>query len=65
MDIQNKRIPDGEFDLLRKEFARLNKKNLVLRDLEEIIKQKLKIMVIFLQCFPVFSFYMKDRDADF
>ncbi|MBQ5328633.1 MAG: type I restriction endonuclease subunit R [Oscillospiraceae bacterium] len=34
-----------DFDLLRREFARLNKKNLVLRDLEEIIKQKLDMML--------------------
>ena len=34
-----------DFDLLRREFARLKKKNLVLKDLEEIIQQKLNSML--------------------
>ena len=34
-----------DFDLLRKEFARIKKKNLVMRDLEEFIQQKLDSML--------------------
>ena len=35
-----------DFDLLRREFARVRKKNLVMRDLEEIIQQKLDRLLI-------------------
>ena len=34
-----------DFDLLRREFSRVKKKNLVLRDLEEVIQQKLNVML--------------------
>ena len=34
-----------DFDLLRREFSRVKKKNLVLRDLEEAIQQKLNVML--------------------
>lgn len=34
-----------DFDLLRREFARVKKKNLVLKDLEEVIQQKLARML--------------------
>ena len=34
-----------DFDLLRREFARVKKKNLVLKDLEEVIQQKLDRMM--------------------
>ena len=34
-----------DFDLLRREFAKVKKKNLVLKDLEEVIKQKLDSML--------------------
>lgn len=34
-----------DFDLLRKEFAKVKKKNLVLKDLEEVIQQKLDSML--------------------
>ena len=34
-----------DFDLLRREFARLKRKNLVLKDLEEIVQQKLNSML--------------------
>ena len=35
-----------DFDLLRREFAKVRKKNLVMRDLEEIIQQKLDRLLI-------------------
>lgn len=38
-------ISSIDFDLLRKEFARVKKKNLVLKDLEEVIRQKLDGML--------------------
>lgn len=38
-------ISSIDFDLLRREFARLKKKNLVMRDLEVIIQQKLDSML--------------------
>jgi len=38
-------ISSIDFDLLRREFARLKKKNLVLKDLEELIQQKLDRML--------------------
>lgn len=34
-----------DFDLLRKEFAKVHKKNLVMKDLEEVIQQKLDKML--------------------
>lgn len=34
-------ISEIDFDLLRREFAKVKKKNLVMKDLEEIIQQKL------------------------
>ena len=34
-----------DFDLLRREFARVKKKNLVMKDLEEVIQQKLDRMI--------------------
>lgn len=34
-----------DFDLLRREFARIKKKNLIMRDLEELIQQKLDRML--------------------
>ena len=34
-----------DFDLLRREFARVKNKNLVMRDLEEVIQQKLEMML--------------------
>lgn len=39
-------ISDIDFDLLRREFARVKKKNLVLRDLEELIQMKLDRLLI-------------------
>lgn len=38
-------ISDIDFDLLSKEFTKVNKKNLVLKDLEEVIQQKLDSML--------------------
>lgn len=38
-------ISSIDFDLLRSEFARVKKKNLVMRDLEEVIQQKLDRML--------------------
>lgn len=35
-----------DFDLLRREFAKVRKKNLVLKDLEEVIQQKLDNMIL-------------------
>ncbi len=35
-----------DFDLLRREFARIKKKNLVMKDLEELIQQKLDRMIL-------------------
>ncbi len=35
-----------DFDLLRREFSRVKKKNLVLKDLEEVIRQKLDRMLL-------------------
>lgn len=35
-----------DFDLLRREFARVKKKNLMLKDLEEVIQQKLDSMLL-------------------
>lgn len=35
-----------DFDLLRREFAKVGKKNLVLKDLEEVIQQKLDNMIL-------------------
>ncbi|MCP1101017.1 type I restriction endonuclease subunit R [Lachnospiraceae bacterium PAL113] len=34
-----------DFDLLRREFAKVHKKNLVMKDLEEVIQQKLDMML--------------------
>lgn len=38
-------ISDIDFDLLRREFAKIKKKNLMMRDLEEVIRQKLDKML--------------------
>ena len=39
-------ISEIDFDLLRREFARIKKKNLVMKDLEELIQQKLDRMLL-------------------
>ena len=39
-------ISEIDFDLLRREFAKVKKKNLVLKDLDEVIQQKLDSMLL-------------------
>ena len=39
-------ISEIDFDLLRREFAKVKKKNLVLKDLDEVIRQKLDSMLL-------------------
>ncbi len=39
-------ISSIDFDLLRREFAKVKKKNLVMKDLEEVIQQKLDLLLL-------------------